>query len=221
MKPWFEDFKELVRSDKVLEFWPTNNQTPADRLNAASRFVIYAACVVYLIRRDPRIFILAGTVIGVLYVMYRSNMIKSGSIRAMSAQDAGDCMLPTMDNPMGNALLSDSRDRDSACYYPTVKEHVKYFGDDKIQYDSGRSRTSLPEYQRSSSNRQFITMPVTSIPGDQTAYAEWLYGPKFGAVCKSGDMSACDPNNRGAQLEAFAGLSASGDRRLGMFGGSA
>lgn len=216
MKPWFEDFKELVRSDKVLEFWPTNNQTPADRLNAASRFVIYATCIIYLIRRDPRIFILGGTVLGVLYVMYRSNMIQGGVGRVANADTVGldgDCQLPTADNPMANALLMDDPERNSACYYPSMKAHVKYFGDDKIQYDGGRSRTSLPEYQRRASNRQFVTMPVSSIPGDQTAYAEWLYGPKFRPMCKGGDMWACDPNARGAQLDAFRGLSLAGDTR--------
>ena len=219
MKPWFEDFKELIRSDKVLQFWPTNDQTPADRINAASRFIIYATCIIYLIRRDPRIFVLSATVLGVLYVMYRSNMVQGAQVRPANSETLGGgnaCQMPTEDNPLGNVLLTDITDdpgRAGACYYPTVKGHVKFFGDDRVIYDGGRSRTALPEYQRNASARQFVSMPVTSIPGDQTAYAEWLYGPKMGPMCKGGDMAVCDPNARGAQLSAFRGLQASGDRR--------
>jgi hypothetical protein len=218
MKPWFEDFKELIRSDKVLEFWPTNAQTPADRINAASRFVIYASCIIYLIRRDPRIFVLGITVLGVLIVMYRSNMVKGSQGRpTVSEQYTGNtCQMPNEHNPMANVLLTDITDdpeRAPACFYPSVKGHVKYFGEDRVQYDGGRSRTSMPEFQRNASARQFVSMPVTSIPGDQTAFAEWLYGAKMGPMCKDGSMSTCDPNARGAQLGAFRGLQASGDRR--------
>ena len=219
MKPWFEDFKELIHSDKVLQFWPTNDQTPADRINAASRFVIYATCIIYVIRRDPRIFVLGGTVLGVLYAMYRSNMIKGTQGRLTNSESiigGNVCRMPTSDNPYANVLLTDITDdpeREGACYYPSVKGHVKYFGDDRVIYDGGRSRSALPEYQRNASARQFVSMPVTTIPGDQTAYAEWLYGPKMGPMCKSGDMSVCDPNARGAQLSAFRGLQPNGDRR--------
>jgi len=57
MKVWFDDPQQLVRTDKISQFWPTSEQTPEDRINAASRFVIYASCLIYIIRRDPRIFI--------------------------------------------------------------------------------------------------------------------------------------------------------------------
>ena len=58
MTSWFEDPKQLVRVEKVHEFWPSKTQTSADRVNASARFIIYATCIIYLIRRDPRIFVL-------------------------------------------------------------------------------------------------------------------------------------------------------------------
>lgn len=206
MKPWFEDFKELIRADAVFKFWPTNEQSPAERVNATSRFIIYATCIIYLIRRDPRIFVLGATVLGVLVVMYRSNMVKVGN----SPRPEG-CQLPSDDNPMANVLMTDYTDkpeRKPACAYNSVQYPVG-----NTRYDSGRSRTTHPEYRRRAAQRQFVSMPVTDIPGDQTAYAEWLYGPKFGSMCKSGDMYTCDANARGVQLEAFAGIDSDGDRR--------
>ena len=81
MTSWFEDPKQLVRVEKVHEFWPSKAQSSADRVNASARFIIYATCIIYLIRRDPRIFVLGATALGVLYIMEKSNMVKDGVIR--------------------------------------------------------------------------------------------------------------------------------------------
>ena len=76
---WFRDMKQLVRSDKVTQFWPNNNQSTADRVNAASRFIVYATCILYAIRRDPRIFIL-GAMDGTSCIdQYTANFHKTSS----------------------------------------------------------------------------------------------------------------------------------------------
>ena len=215
MKAWFDDPQQLTRIDKVSQFWPNRDQTPEDRINAASRFVIYACCTIYLIRRDPRIFVLGATVLSVLYILYKSKMVRETYVMASSGDEMG-CQMPTQDNPMGNVLMTDYTDapnRLEACYYPTVKPIVKNYLDDRIPYDAGRSRSAHPKYQRNAAARQFITAPVSKIPGDQTGFAEWLYGPKNGRNCRS-HPEMCDPNARGVQLEAFAGLDPAGDSRV-------
>jgi len=116
---------------------------------------------------------------------------------------------------MGNVLITDYTDapnRLEACYYPTVKPFVNSYTSERIPMDGGRSRSPLPKYMRNGVDRQFVTAPVSKLPGDQTAFAEWLYGPKNGPMCKT-DSKYCNPNARGAQLEAFRGLGRDGDRR--------
>ena len=101
MKAWFDDPKQLFDADQVTQFWPTGEQTPEDRVNAASRFIIYVCTILYVIRRDPRVFILGLTVLGVVYVLYKSRMVKEnygGSVEGVS------CQMPTPNNPMGNAV---------------------------------------------------------------------------------------------------------------------
>ena len=219
MKVWFEDPAQLVNTKKILDFWPNSKQTPEDRINAASRFVIYASCVLFLIRRDLRMFILGMTVLSIIFVMYKMNVIKEpyGDVQTTSM-----CQKPTMENPLGNVLMTDYSDapnRLEACYYPSVKPFVNNYTSGQIPMDGGRSRSPLPKYMRNGVDRQFVSNPVSKIPGDQTAFAEWLYGSKNGPMCKSG-TGYCDPNARGVQLEAFAGLGSNGDKRSGMFGGS-
>jgi len=221
MKTWFDDPQQLIKSDEVFQFWPNNEQTPEDRINSSSRFIIYASCIIYITRRDPRIFVLGGTIIGVLYLMYKSKMIKEGYVFGTSGMGGG-CQMPTMDNPMANVLMTDYTDapnRLEACYYPTVKPFVKAYLDDRIPYDSGRSRSPLPSQQKNAYARQFVTTAVSQIPGDQTSFAEWCYGPKNGRDCRT-NPEMCSPNARGVQLESFGGLDMAGDKRTGMSGGT-
>jgi len=219
MSSWFRDPKHLVDDKKILEFWPSSAQSPAERVNAGSRFIIYAACIHYLIKRDVRIFILAGTALGVLYVMDKAGMVKECPTGGTEFYEGvnNSCQLPTRDNPMANVLMGDEPNRYRACSQETVKVDVDSFITGSIQYGQSRSRATLPKYKQNAFSRQFVSGPVTTVPGDQTAFAELLYGKKGAPMCKS-DGTMCNPNARGVQLDAFAGLDPSGDKRSGMHG---
>ena len=212
MTSWFHNPSELFRSDRILSFWPNATQSPSERINASTRFVIYMSCVLYLIKRDNRILVLGAMVIGALFLLDRFKVVSGG-------KGSFDCQLPTDDNPMGNVLLSDyedNPDRAPACYYPSVKKEVQNKLD-SFQYYMAKIKGPSPGVQRNAYERQFVSMPVTSIPGDQTAFAEWLYGKKFSPLCRE-DPSKCDPNYWGPQTEAYAGLDPSNGPRGGRGG---
>ena len=200
MTSWFHNPSELFRSDRVFSFWPNANQSPSERINASTRFVIYLSCVLYLIKRDNRILVLALMVVGALFLLDKSGVVKGG-------QNSLDCQMPTVDNP----------DRPPACYYPTVKKQVRETLGDQYNYMWTKQYGPMPAVQRNAFERQFTPMNVTSIPGDQTAFAEWLYGKKFEPQCRD-DPSKCDPNYWGAQTEAYAGLDPSNGPRGGRGG---
>tara|TARA_B100001250_G_scaffold400871_1_gene411973 strand:- start:5437 stop:6072 length:636 start_codon:yes stop_codon:yes gene_type:complete len=211
MTSWFEDPKQLIRTDKVLEFWPSKTLTPEERINATARFIIYATCIIYLINRDIRIFVLGGTALGVLYIMERSDMVREGLPR--TANNGIPCQLPSQDNPCANVLMtdfSDRPDRPSACYAPTVKNSTDAYITNGIKYGPSRSRSSLPRFQRNALARQFTTTSNSSLGNDP--YYEFIHGKKGEKTCRQ-DPRLCDPNARGVQLEAFAGLQPTGDRR--------
>ena len=203
----------MVRVDKVHEFWPSKTQSSAERVDASARFIIYATCLIYLIKRDPRIFVLGATAIGVLYIMEKSNMVKDGVRPTNVYNNIGkECSMPTKDNPMGNVLMSDyvdRPDRPQSCYYHTVKTPVNNYLTGDIEYGPMRSRSALPDQQRNALSRQFVSMPDTSI--GNTPYYEFIHG-KRGDTCRQ-DPRLCDPDFRGVQLEAFAGLDLNGDAR--------
>jgi len=53
---WFDNPNELFKKDKIQVFWPNNTQSDNERINATTRFVLYLGCIIYLIKRDVRIF---------------------------------------------------------------------------------------------------------------------------------------------------------------------
>ena len=207
---WFDDPRHLIRSDKLASFWPSKNQSVAERINATSRFVIYSGIMLYVIKNDNRFPIVVIVTLCILFIMYRGKIVHE-----YYNGDVNVCQRPTKDNPMGNVLLSDYKDqpnRVGACMYEDVQDDVYKYVDNTFPISNTRSRSALPEYQRKAAARQFITSPVTTIPGDQTAFAEWCYGKKNRPLCRD-DPSMCDPNARGAQPESFAGLDLSGTIR--------
>ena len=122
MKVWFDDPRQLVDEKQFLQFWPNSKQIPEERINAASRFIVYTSALLYVIRRDPRVFVLGLTILGVMYVLYKSKMVKE--TYAASPMGESTCQKPTVDNPMANVLMTDyggAPNRLEACYYPSVK----------------------------------------------------------------------------------------------------
>jgi hypothetical protein len=221
---WFDKPSELFRSDKITSFWPTNKQSANERINSSTRFVLYTACVLYLINRDIRVIVLAILAIGILFLLYKSGSVKDVGVSPPlinTTVAASDCQRPTSDNPLGNVLLSDYTDnpnRPEACWYPSVKPQVEEYLDNTVKFGPARTRSPTAVYQRKAFARQFMTGPVSSIPGDQTGFAEWCYGKKFSSQCRN-DPKNCDADYWGAQTEAFSGLDSSGSKRSGMFGG--
>jgi len=216
---WFDDPLVLFKTNKIAQFWPTMSQSPAERINASTRFIVYTSCIIYLIKRDVRVFVLALMVLAAMYFLFKGGLVKASGYR--TGEYPGQaykqaCQMPSFDNPMANVLLSDydtQPNRPPACEYGSVKPWVQRALDDTIPYDCGRSRCADPNVQRKAAGRQWVSLPPTTIPGDQTGFAEWCYGAKFAPLCRD-DPSMCDPNMRGVQLEALAGLDMAGAPRI-------
>jgi len=224
MSAWFDNPKQLFNENRLLDFWPSAKQSVDERVNSATRAILYIAIALYIIQKDPRVLILATVSIGVLYAFYKSDMIASPAVRPTNADGRvqpdflrHSCEKPSLSNPMANVLMSDYSehpDRPSACYYPKVQNQVKKYLDDTLPQQS-----IVPgfNYEKSAAH-QWYTMPVSQIPGDQTAFAEACYGAQTGAQGCRDDPSSCSPNARGVQLEAFAGIDSSNQPRTGMLG---
>ena len=186
------DPKEIFKSSELLDFWPTATQSAKERVLSTTRFILYATCIVYVINRDPRIFALGVLALAVLYYLWHMNMISDGKMRG-SATDGrvpgplrDNVTLPTIDNPMGNVLLTDyvdNPDRAAAAWYPNMRKEVQI----------AWSQIHPFERQRDA-ERNFYTVAASTIPNDQAAFAYGAYGKPFAPKCHDQGGASCDPD---------------------------
>jgi hypothetical protein len=178
------DPHEIFRKDKLFEFWPTSFQSAKDRVAATTRFVIYAMSILYLIKRDARILALGILVLAALYFLYTNNQIPDGKIRPTQTEGrapywARDTVtMPTIDNPMGNVLMTDyvdNPDRPPAAWSASVKPQTDVVWDFIHPFENKKE-----------AQRNFYTPASTTIPNDQNAFAEGAFGAKFAPFAKDG-----------------------------------
>lgn len=92
----------------------------------------------------------------------------------------GTCTAPTLDNPFMNVTMKDYMnfdadgsivDRPPACDSsdPTVKNEIE------TNFNNNLFRDTNDVFGKSSSQRQFFTMPWTTIPNDRESFQSWLY----------------------------------------------
>jgi len=196
---WTEDPKILVNKNRLIEFVPTSDMTWKERLNALTRLFIYAGLLLmmYLGRAWPIYISLAGVMFTLFLfrfgpkpkVTYRNAPTSHPTAESPNPYippDQPECIPPTRNNPFMNVLQNeyiDNPTRPPACDYEEVKDDVERNWNYNLYRDVGEAL-----WDRNNSQRQWYTMPWTTIPNDQGAFANWLY--RTGPVCKT-DQTAC------------------------------
>ena len=189
-KFWSENFSIIYQSDRLTEFFPNYQMTMIEKLNALTRMSIYLGIVLSILLRNY--LYLYIIVIGFLgsYFVYKTQLdnlelyFNSYDSKRNRSNERilldKPCTKPTVNNPMMNFnIITDKRDRSKACDSWNSKE-VKKEIEDKFNYNLYRNVSDL--YGKNNSQRQYYTMPSTTMPNDQTAFAKWCYNT--GPTCK-------------------------------------
>ena len=100
------------------------------------------------------------------------------------------CSKPSPNNPFMNVLPTDSRKRTQACrpYNKSINQDINKHFDSKLYKDVSDI------FNNRNSQRQFYTMPSTTIPNDQETFSKWLYLTP--PTCKEGNGDQCVANNQ-------------------------
>eukprot|EP00873_Tetraselmis_striata_P043869 jgi/Tetstr1/464133/TSEL_008938.t1 len=167
---WYEDPRGFVTAGNLLRIVPTTRQTYAEQLNAVFRLSIIYGVVVALLRRSFDMLLVPIGVGAVTFLLYRS-FRHSGRGAITEPWKAEGCVRPTKQNPFMNVLGSEDRTRSPACdpLDPAVKDTVQNKFEESMFYDVD------DVWARNNAGRNFYTMPSTTVPNDQTSFAEWLY----------------------------------------------
>ena len=87
-----------------------------------------------------------------------------------------------------NVLPTDDTNRQKACNIKNKKINKLI----NKKFKSNIFNDIEDVYDRKNSQRQFYTMPSTTIPNDQDTYQKWLY--KTPKTCKEGNGNQCFGN---------------------------
>lgn len=182
---WYKDVSILFNKDRLAEFFPSSDQSLEERLNAITRLGIYIAILLAAYHRETNylyigIFVCIGT-----YFIYSTlpDTFANNSIESLT----NDCTEPTIDNPFMNATMKDYMnidesgkivDRPQACDMndPDVKLKADEY------FDNNLYKNIDDVFGKMNSQRQFYSMPSTTIPNKQDEFANWLY--KTPPTCK-------------------------------------
>jgi hypothetical protein len=110
---------------------------------------------------------------------------------------------PTAENPFMNLLINEIAE------YPK-KPPAKYTADSDVKKTIDDSfETSIygdpgDVWNRNQSQREFYTMPSTSVPNDRESFQNWLYRIP-GKTCKEGNTAACIPGTDGSPVTFLGG----------------
>lgn len=98
------------------------------------------------------------------------------------------CVKPTQENPFMNPSLIGNNNKYDSC--SIENEHIK----DNIDYFFNKNvfRETDDIYDKSLLDRQFYTVPSTSIPNNREKLASWLYDR--GPSCKENNGEQCYDN---------------------------
>lgn len=196
-KIWYDDIQDFLTPDNYFVILPMANMTFEEKLNALVRFFIYFGVILAFVKANYK-YLFFG-IIAMLVSVILMEFDKSQKRRAekflerhdMTVVDSKVCARSTIDNPFMNPSIVDmtyNPTRPGACDIdnPDVQEQI-----DK-NFNARLFRSVGDIYNKESSQREFYTVPASTIPNDQTGFAEWLYGK--GMTCKEGNGTQCLQN---------------------------
>ena len=176
---WYNNPQILL--DNWMDFFPTNNLSREAKINAIARFAIYYAVLIFVFKQDSRWFAISIVLLMISYYLGYYEDFEE-------VKKTEKCVGPTKKNPFMNFTLDDfinNKNRKEACPYDKAKDKMRSeFRKDIIQDPADLWGQNI-------SDRQFFTMPWTTIVNDQTGLGKWLYG-KAGE-CKNLGLN-CDKN---------------------------
>ena len=189
---WVDDYKILFYKERLTSFFPTIKMTLIEKLNAIFRLSIYLSIILYLISNKYHylyIMIIVGAFTCFIYYTQKDNLelyfnseknnddnlIQEGII-----QNDNINIKPSVENPFMNInLITDNKVKVEAppsWNNDTIQKDIE----DKFGYNLYRDVGDL--YGKSNSQREYYTMPSTTIPNNQTSFAKWCYS--VGPTCK-------------------------------------
>ena len=211
-KFWLYDPSILLKKEEMFEFWPHQKQTMSGKLNAVTRSILVLTTLGYLSTKSINILISGIVTLVVIVALFKTKEQEGFDFetRTKNADKelnnininelAKKLTNPTKKNPYMNHMMTDyTNNPDKPPALPIFNSKVKESVDNAVfdGLDPRLFRTLGDAIEYDTFARNFHTLPVTTNPSDQKAFAEFCYGNM--KSCKEGDcfgyINSCDENN--------------------------
>jgi len=204
--PDFWATSPMILVKEWREFFPfteVDKQCTTSALNSLTRFGIYSGLLIALVKLNPRWLLLSVAIalftLGMWKYMDYTNSIHESFLDVESPIVDPDTVNgnyvpdivgstvrtePTPANPFMNVLLTEYTDNPLRYAASSDTSFMDTYFDTLAHTNPG------DVFQRTQGQRQFVTMPSTTIPNDQESFMNWLYRTP-GKTCKEGNTDAC------------------------------
>lgn len=198
-KFWLDDISILYRKDRLTEFFPSNEMTTIEKMNALVRLSIYAGILLTLFTKNYLylyIPVITFIITGLIYYFQKDNPIMKMTTIDINLgrkpKENKNLRKPTINNPFMNYNYITSN--------PNSGPAEKSYDNKKVQkeikdyFNTNLYRDVSDLYGKNNSQRQYYTMPNTEVVNDQTKFAKWCYGTD--ATCKENTIKCAPYSNQ-------------------------
>lgn len=164
----------------ILNIVPQINMTMRDKLMVIINLIIFIAIILTLIFKKLVFILIALSLIIIIFFIYiydekvKIDTNETLSNRNLAIIDNKICVKPSIDNPFMNPTIIDYYNNNNnikACDYTnkTIEDNVNNYFNNYVYKDVNDI------YNKDFSERQFYTVPASTIPNDRKSYEQWLY----------------------------------------------
>lgn len=219
---WSEDPNILLKQDHVLEFYPSENMSYEQKLNAITRLVIVITIFSYYVTRNSRFIFIGLITLLFIYILYNYKTNENSKKKKINNieetfDNSGIGKLkkimhkqtvfqpPNSENPLGNVLNTDIEfhplrkpappafnENINAQIMEQAKQVVRNANPDQPDITDKLFKDLGDQYTFEQSLRPFYSNPATTIPNDQGAFSDFCYGTMIS--CKEENNDACMRN---------------------------
>ena len=164
-------------TNRRTDIIPSEEMSFDEKLDAASRFIGYAAALTFWRNPNSQSSLLLVIVFVFLRWLKKTSNVpqkQEEEVKENFESKVGtkDCTPPIKKNPYMNPLMYESRQKAPAC--PIENKKIAKKADQIFQQTMFKDVDDV--WNRRTNSRQFYTMPSTTFPNNQKAFAKALYG---------------------------------------------
>lgn len=200
---WSNNPQQFLNRENYLYFFPSPQMNTVQKWNSLVRLSLYMSVILFLYSRNWTYWILFFGTAALSYILYRNKKLEiftnssQTNPPVLSTPDDTEPVYvsPTKDNPFMNVQLTDytlNPQREAASKQSTTNmREINSEIDSKFDINLYKDLSDV--FDKMNSQRQYYTMPVTTIPNKQKSFADWCYDTM--PTCKEQNGVQCHLNN--------------------------